>query len=90
MQGVPVACYEIEVETGGHPEAGTTARVYLELCGEGGTSGDHRLMYAADGAAQPRTAFLGGATDRFRLHCRPLGELLKVGRRGAGCAVPGL
>ncbi len=70
-----VACYEIEVETGRQPDAGTTSRVYIELCGEMGSSGEHRLMYREDAG---RTAFDSGAMDRFKLHCRPLGDLLKV------------
>jgi hypothetical protein len=84
LQGLPVVCYEIEVETGGQAGAGTTARVYLELCGGSGSSGDHRLMYRDEGGtvpSGPRTAFREGATDRFKLHCQPLGPLVKVGYR---------
>lgn len=83
-----VACYEIQVVTGSQPDAGTTAHVYLELCGAGGSSGEHRLMYREGG----RMAFATGATDAFRLHCRPLGPLIKVRdggwvgtREGLGC-----
>lgn len=72
-----VACYELELATGSHPEAGTTAKVYLELCGEGGSSGEHRLMYR-EGASPPRPAFAAGAVDAFRLHCSPLGHLVKA------------
>ncbi|KAL4458577.1 hypothetical protein ABPG75_013442 [Micractinium tetrahymenae] len=70
-----VACYDIEVVTGPLPGAGTTSRVYLELVGAAGSSGEHRLMYR-EGSG--RTAFAAGATDAFRLHCAPLGQLLKV------------
>jgi hypothetical protein len=74
-----VACYEIEVVTGSQADAGTSARVYVELCGENVTSGDHRLMYRqpGDGGAG-RTAFASAAVDRFKLHCQPLGDLVKV------------
>mgnify|MGYP001810776833 CR=1 FL=1 len=75
-----VSCYEIEVVTGRQPEAGTTSRVYLELCGAAGSSGEHRLTYGDERAA--RAAFSAGATDSFRLHCAPLGTLLKVGWEG--------
>ncbi|PRW59715.1 lipoxygenase homology domain-containing 1 isoform A [Chlorella sorokiniana] len=71
----PVVCYEIEVLTGSQPDAGTTASVYVELCGAAGSSGEHRLMYR-EGSG--RTAFCPGATDTFRLHCRELGPLHKV------------
>jgi hypothetical protein len=70
-----VECYDIEVVTGSQAGAGTTASVYLELCGEGGASGEHRLMYRE---AAGRAAFAAGATDAFKLHCCPLGNLLKV------------
>ena len=70
-----VECYDIEVVTGSQAGAGTTAHVYLELCGEGGASGEHRLMYRE---AAGRAAFAAGATDAFKLHCCPLGNLLKV------------
>ena len=68
-------CYEIEVATGSQPDAGTTASVYVELCGAAGSSGEHRLMYR-EGSG--RTAFCPGATDAFRLHTRDLGPLHKV------------
>lgn len=71
-----VVCYEIEVVTGSQPDAGTTASVYVELCGAAGSSGEHRLMYR-EGSG--RTAFCPGATDAFRLHSRDLGPLHKVG-----------
>lgn len=70
-----VVCYDIEVVTGCQPGAGTTSKVYLELVGSGGSSGEHRLMYRQGSG---RTAFVAGATDAFRLHCAPLGKLLKV------------
>ena len=73
----PVACYEVQVVTGDREGAGTTAHVYLELVGAGGSSGEHRLVPREGG----RPPFAAGATDAFRLHCRPLGPLLKVGRR---------
>lgn len=82
-----VVCYEIEVATGSQPDAGTTACVYVELCGAAGSSGEHRLMYR-EGSG--RTAFCAGATDSFRLHCRELGPLHKVGWSwgGLGMVVP--
>ena len=76
-----VECYEIEVVTGSKAGAGTTARVYLELVGDGGASGEHRLMYR-EGAG--RAAFAASATDAFKLHCRPLGDLRKVRQGGVG------
>jgi len=76
-----VVCYDIEVVTGSQPDAGTTSRVYLELCGLAGSSGEHRLMYR-EGAG--RCAFVAGATDAFKLHCRPLRELFKARACGLG------
>lgn len=81
-----VVCYDIEVVTGSLPGAGTTSKVYLELVGGAGSSGEHRLMYRAGSG---RTAFAAGATDTFQLHCAPLGELLKVRGRGGEAAVQG-
>lgn len=68
-------CYDIEVVTGSLPGAGTTSKVYLELVGSAGSSREHRLMYRAGSG---RVAFASGATDAFRLHCAPLGEVFKV------------
>ena len=65
------------METGRQEGAGTSARVYLELCGAEGSSGEHRLVKRGGGGGSA-AAFQAGAVDAFRLHCAPLGRLLKA------------
>ena len=77
-QAAEPVTYELQVVTGGCEGAGTSARVFIELCGEAARSGEHRLLFR--GAS--RAPFQRGATDGFRLHCQPLGGLRKVRRRG--------
>eukprot|EP00887_Chlorella_sp_A99_P006398 scaffold3.g6398.t1 len=66
--------YEIQVVTGDVRGGGTTSKVFLELAGEAGASGEYRLMYKNP----ERPVFQRGGTDTFKLHCGELGPLASV------------
>ncbi|KAH3761318.1 hypothetical protein Pelo_6863 [Pelomyxa schiedti] len=68
---VPLRQYTLTVKTGDRRGAGTSANVFIELCGESGTSGQRQL----DGPDDP---FARGKDSEFGIECPDVGPLRKL------------
>ena len=74
--------YFVVVKTGSGPNSATDSRIFIEIVGTNGSSGERSLLYS-DNA----NAFESGQTDIFSLSCTELGHIKKVVVRNEGDAV---
>ncbi|KAK3092113.1 hypothetical protein FSP39_025311 [Pinctada imbricata] len=74
-QPPPVNKYEVSVKTGHHWAAETDAVLFINIIGDKGDSGRHRLYHAIDTKGDK---FQRGQTDTFVFEAVSLGELTEV------------
>ena len=76
---LPIIDYTLSVITGDRRGAGTNANVSIEIFGENGSSGVHKLENASDN-------FERNKRDEFQISCVDLGDIkrIRIGHDGSG------